>query len=285
MCAGGVAVETPFELVDEGLGARADPSQPAIVRGYVSALDPAVVGAAVARAARELGHLQAFGLRPIGELHTRVVHEEDWAEAWKQHFPVLHVGRRIVVVPTWREHEPAAGEVVIALDPGMAFGTGLHPTTGLCLAGIEAWADAGLLDGASMLDVGCGSGILGICAALLGAAEVLAVDTDPVAVQTTLDNAARNGIEGRLTACRGSLPLAESGQYDLVVANLVAGILVDLAEELVAVVRADGRLLLGGIFVDRDEEVARAFESAGARVVGRRRERDWVTLDLARDDR
>ena len=100
---------------------------------------------AVDAARSDLAHLQAFELRPIGELQTRVVHEEDWAEAWKEHFPVLRVGRRIVIRPTWRDHAAAPDDVVMSLDPGMAFGTGLHPTTRLCLALIEDLADRGLV--------------------------------------------------------------------------------------------------------------------------------------------
>src|SRR6185295_17841609 len=104
------------------------------------------------------------------------------------------VGRRLVIKPTWREYEARPGDVVLALDPGMAFGTGLHPTTRLCLVGMERLADAGRLDGARVLDVGCGSGILAIAAAKLGAAEVRGVDTDPIAIEATLANAARNGL-------------------------------------------------------------------------------------------
>jgi len=278
-----VAVEAAFELLDEGLAARLDPARPATVRGYVSGLDAGAARAAVAQVERELGHLQAFGLRPIGDVRTRVVHDEDWAEAWKEHFPVLRVGRRIVVRPTWRKHEADPDDVVISLDPGMAFGTGLHPTTRLCLAGIEAWADDGLLDGADVLDVGCGSGILGICAALLGAREVLGLDTDPLAVQAAEANAARNELEGAFAARRGSPPPAERRQFDLVQANLVAGILLQLATELREVVRPGGRLLASGIFVDREGEVAAAFESVGLRVVGRHSEGDWVALEAARE--
>ena len=179
---GMVSVEAPFDLVDEGLCARVDATRPVTVRAYLAAQH---AGDAVERARRDLGHLQAFGLRPIGELETRVVHEEDWAEAWKSHFPVLRVGRRLVIRPTWREHAAAPGDVVIALDPGMAFGTGLHPTTRLCLAAIEQLADDGGLAGKRVLDVGCGSGILGVAAALLGADSVRAVDTDPIAVEAT----------------------------------------------------------------------------------------------------
>src|SRR5207344_162822 len=150
---------------------------------HLRAGDPAAVERAVVEVTTALGHLQAFGLRPIGDLTTRVVHEADWAEAWKAHFPVLRVGRRIVIKPTWRRHRPQSDEVVIALDPGMAFGTGLHPTTRLCLAALERVADRGLVGGeaasasgsmadrgpgrvagpgaepVTALDVGCGSGI------------------------------------------------------------------------------------------------------------------------------
>ena len=142
---GGTTVEPAFELVDEGLGARLDPSRPAIVRAYMPSRDTGAARRAVEDIRIALGHLQAFGLRPIGELETRVVHEEDWAHAWKTHFPVLRVGRRLVIRPTWRRHRRAPDDVVLALDPGMAFGTGLHPTTRLCLAGIERWADEGRL--------------------------------------------------------------------------------------------------------------------------------------------
>ena len=135
----GRRVEPAFELVDEGLGARVDPSRPAMVRGLrAGARSGARPRPRSRRRPSALGHLQAFELRPIGELRTRVVHEEDWAEAWKAHFPVLRVGRRLVIRPTWRRHRAEPGDVVIALDPGMAFGTGLHPTTRLCLAGHRA---------------------------------------------------------------------------------------------------------------------------------------------------
>jgi ribosomal protein L11 methyltransferase len=256
------------------------------VRGYVSALDANRMRAAVEQVERDLGHLQAFGLGHIGELVTRLVHEEDWAEAWKQHFPVVSVGRRIVIVPTWRDHHPARDEIVLALDPGMAFGTGLHPTTRLCLAGLEALADDGLLAGANVLDVGCGSGILAICAGLFGAAHVHGIDTDPVAVEATLANAARNDLAALISVERGSLPLGAPAQFDLVLANLVAGVLVGLARQLGDVVRPGGRLLAGGIFADRESEVAEAFAASGMTVTSRRAETDWVTLELvARDER
>ncbi|MGZ3587706.1 MAG: 50S ribosomal protein L11 methyltransferase [Candidatus Limnocylindrales bacterium] len=296
---GGVTVEPAFELVDDGLGARIDPARPAVVRAYLPLRSgsgeasaegslEASAEAAVTQVRTALGHLQAFGLRPLGDLATRTVHEADWAAAWKVHFPVLHVGRRLVIRPTWRRHRPVGDEVVIALDPGMAFGTGLHPTTRLCLSGLEALADGGRLAGATVLDVGCGSGIHGLAALGLGAARVLGLDTDPLAVEATRANARRNRVARRVRAEVGSLP-APGGPYEVVVANLIASLLVTLTAALAAALRpGDGRpgrggvLLAGGIFRDREPEVRRGLAAAGLRILRRWDEGDWVTLEAER---
>ncbi len=275
---GGTTVEPAYDLVDEGLGARVDPSRPAVVRGYVPARDASAAQAAVAEVAEALGHLQAFGLRAIGDLRTRIVHEEDWASAWKAYFPVLRVGRRIVIRPTWRRHRREAEDVVIAMDPGMAFGTGLHPTTRLCLAALEPLADDGRLTGARVLDVGCGSGILAIAALRLGAASALGVDTDPIAIESTEANARRNGLTRRTRAWVGSLPSGEP-PFDVVLANLIAGVLVPLAPALRLEIADGGTLLASGIFIDREAEVRAAFAAAGLAVSHRLVEGDWVALE------
>ena len=253
VASGGTSVEPAFELVDEGLGARLDPSRPATVRAYVPARDRAAADRAVAEVAEALGHLQAFGLRPIGDLRTRIVREADWADAWKAYFPVMRIGRRVVIRPTWRRHRRAPDDVVLALDPGMAFGTGLHPTTRLCLAALEAVADRGALADTRVLDVGCGSGILAIAALKLGASTALGVDTDPIAIEASVANARRNALVRRLRAREGSLPTGEPA-FDVVLANLIAGLLVALA----------------------------AFERVGLAVVDRRAEGDWVALEAVR---
>ena len=279
---GGTTVEPAFDLVEEGLGARVDPTRPAVVRGYVPARDASAAEAAAARAAEALGHLQAFGLRTIGELRTRIVLEQDWADAWKAYFPVLRVGRRLVIRPTWRRHRRQPDDVVLALDPGMAFGTGLHPTTRLCLAALERFAEASRgIDGARVLDVGCGSGILAIAAVRLGAAQALGVDTDPIAIESTRANAARNRLGPRIEARVGSLPSGEP-PWDLVLANLIAGVLVSLAGELARELRAGGTLLASGIFEDRESEVRDAFSSVGLDVVERTAEGEWVALRAVR---
>lgn len=281
---GGTSVEPAFELVDEGLAARLDSARPATVRAYLPATDAGAARRAVEGAGAALGHLQAFGLRPIGDLTVSVVHESDWAHAWKRHFPVLRVGRRIVIRPTWRRHRRAPGEVVVALDPGMAFGTGLHPTTRLCLAGLERWADEGrLVPEARGLDVGVGSGILAITAVRLGLGSALGVDTDPIAIAATRQNAARNRVVRRVTAREGSLPSAQP-PFDLVLANLIASVLIALAGGLRAELRPGGRILASGIFVDRESDVRRAFEAGGLEVVRDEREGEWVALEAVRTD-
>jgi ribosomal protein L11 methyltransferase len=285
---GGTSVEPAFELVEEGLAARVDLERPARVRAYLPLTDVTAVRAAVARADRELGHLQAFGLRPIGDLSAALVREADWANAWKAHFPVLRVGRRIVIRPTWRRHRRQPGDVVLALDPGMAFGTGLHPTTRLCLAALESLADRGVLatgasDGrpARVLDVGSGSGILAIAAGLLGAAEVLAVDVDPIAVDASAANARRNRLGRVITVREGSAPSGEV-PFDVVLANLIASLLIRLADGLVEDVRPGGTLLASGIFENREREVTEAFAARGLHVRERRAEGEWVALELTR---
>jgi ribosomal protein L11 methyltransferase len=294
---GGTSVEPGFDLTDEGLGAVVDPTKPAIVRAYLPGLYPSGVRRAIAEATIALGHLQAFGLRPIGDLETRLVREADWAEAWKSHFPVLRVGRRLVIRPTWRRHRRQPDDVVLSLDPGMAFGTGLHPTTRLCLAALETLADEGRLAAGSrsgsdaaggralghtasvrVLDVGCGSGILAIAAGKLGARDLLGLDTDPIAVESTLANARLNGLTRRIRVRQGSVPTGEH-PFDLVLANLIASLLVHLAPDLRAELAPGGRILASGIFRDREGDVVAAFLAAGLQMGRRWAEEDWVALE------
>jgi ribosomal protein L11 methyltransferase len=275
----GTSVEPGFELTQDGLGARIDPNRPAMVRAYVPARDIAAAEHAAAIVTEALGHLQAFGLRPIGDVRTRLVDEADWAEAWKAHFNVLHLGRRLVIKPSWRRHRRTGDEVVIDLDPGMAFGTGLHPTTRLCLQALEERAASGPLGRA--LDVGCGSGILSIAAVRLGATRALGLDIDPIAIEATLANARHNRVGRRVRARGGTLP-SDEGPFDLVLANLVSGVLIEHAANLASELVPGGTLIASGIFIDREDDVRGALEGAGLRVTGRWQESDWVALGAVR---
>jgi ribosomal protein L11 methyltransferase len=161
----------------------------------------------------------------------------------------------------------------------MAFGTGLHPTTRLCLEALEARADRGPLG--RVLDVGCGSGILSIAAIKLGATRALGVDIDPIAIEATLANARHNRAGRRIRAREGSVPSGE-GPFDTLLANLIAGILVELAPHLAAEVVPGGTLVASGIFIDREADTRAALEAAGFGLVGRRQEADWVAFEAVR---
>ncbi len=219
-----------------------------------------------------LWHLSQIYPLPAPEF--RELAEDDWANAWKKHYHVLRIGQRIVVRPSWQEHERQPDEVVIELDPGMAFGTGLHPTTRLCLQALEEH----LKPGAKVLDLGTGSGILAIAAAKLGAGSVLALDNDPVAVKAARSNVQSNGVQNLVAVEHGSLDKATEG-FDLVLVNILARVIIELADQgLADRVRPTGLLIAAGIIEEQEAEVAAALREHGLEIVERRQEKDWVTL-------
>lgn len=193
-----------------------------------------------------------------GEITVRFVAEEDWATAWKQYFKPQKIGERIVVKPTWEEYDAAPGDVVIQIDPGMAFGTGLHATTRLCLAGLERY----VTPGASVADVGTGSGILAVAAILLGAEKAVAVDNDPLAVRIAAENVALNGVAARVNVYEAAS--APPGQFDIVVANILAHIILALAAPLFAATKPGGVLITSGILAGASAvQVAAGLTKAG----------------------
>lgn len=219
-----------------------------------------------------LWHLSQIYPLPAPEF--RELAEDDWANAWKKHYHVLRIGQRIVVRPSWQEHERQPDEVVIELDPGMAFGTGLHPTTRLCLQALEEH----LKPGAKVLDLGTGSGILAIAAAKLGAGSVLALDNDPVAVKAARSNVQSNGVQNLVAVEHGSLDKATE-EFDLVLVNILARVIIELADQgLADRVRPTGLLIAAGIIEEQEAEVAAALREHGLEIVERRQEKDWVTL-------
>ncbi|MFQ5855767.1 MAG: 50S ribosomal protein L11 methyltransferase [Anaerolineae bacterium] len=215
-------------------------------------------------------------LYPIPAPHIRELAEEDWAEAWKKGYSVQHIGRRVVVVPSWEPYTARDDEIVLRLDPGMAFGTGLHPTTQLCLLALEAWVRAG----DRVLDVGTGSGILAIAAAKLGATQVIGVDLDPVAVQVARDNVRLNEVADRVEVEEGSLEPLDLVPHsqDRIVVNILADVIIELTPALVTCLDRAGTLIVSGILEGYADSVVEAFESAGLHVMERWQDKDWVAL-------
>ena len=212
----------------------------------------------------------------MSPLTQRVIEEREWADAWKEHFHPLRVGRRLVVAPSWRKYRASEGDVVIRLDPGMAFGTGHHPTTRMCMEQVEALVEPGM----EVLDAGCGSGILSIAAALLGARRAFGLDVEEAAVPVARANAAENGVAVVVSAAVGSLPHPEvrDGGYDLVLANISAKVVMELAGPLSAAAKPGGALVLSGFLLKDEEAVRSAYAGEGGAVDGRREDGDWVTL-------
>lgn len=256
------------------LSAREDPTAPYEITAHIP--EDEAAPAAVEATERLLWHLQAFGLRPVGELQVRSVGDADWIDAWKAGYVPQRIGR-VVIVPSWLDESVGPDEVSLRLDPGMAFGTGLHPTTRGCLTLLQEISPMPSV----VLDVGSGSGILALAALRLGAEQAVCYDTDPLAVEATLANAAANDLADGVTARAGSLPPKPAGEpYRLVVANLVAAVLIELAEALAAHTAPRGMLMASGIIEGRAHEVLAALTAAGFVLERRLDDGEWVSLRL-----
>ncbi|MXZ20396.1 MAG: 50S ribosomal protein L11 methyltransferase [Caldilineaceae bacterium SB0665_bin_25] len=250
-----------------------------VVKTY---LKPGPRGRRIQRKIEEgLWHLRL--LYPMPEPVVRTVKEEDWAHAWKRHYKPMRIGRRVLLTPAWEKPEPLPDDLVVRLEPGMAFGTGLHPTTRLCVAALEEW----VRPGDSFLDVGTGSGVLAIVAAKLGARPVWATDIDPLAIRAASENALRNGIALApeiLHIQQGSIPAGQPGRFQVVAANILAEVLVGLFDgtydtvSLAEPLAPGGRLILSGILEEKSEIVLSAAARYGLKEVERTQEADWVAL-------
>lgn len=224
----------------------------------------------------DLGVRLVAHVSSVTGLEEREIDEVEWQEAWKSHFDVLHIGKRIVIKPTWRDYEPRKGDAIVRLDPGMAFGTGHHPTTRMCLEQMELM----MKPGADVLDVGCGSGILSIAAASLGARVVTGLEIDSVAVTVAKQNVRENGARHVVHVRQGSLPneAVSPHAYDLAVANISAKVVSEISADLVKALRPGGIILASGILKEQANGPREALAAAGARLRDDVVDGDWATL-------
>ena len=268
---GGVAVEQPGGFnPDEG------ESPPVPDRVVVKTYLPDDPTTDHRRSQIDVGVRLVAHLAPLTELRERRVSRDEWQNSWKEFFHVLRVGERIVICPTWREYEPKPEEIIVNLDPGMAFGTGHHPTTRMCLEFIEQT----VTPGDRVLDLGCGSGILSIAAVKLGAERAVGFEIDPVAVKAGLANIALNRSDDAIELVHGTLPSpkAPARSFDFVLANISALVVTDLAEQLVESLAPGGKLLVSGVIEKHLDGVTDALTAHGATIGRQQIDGDWVAL-------
>jgi ribosomal protein L11 methyltransferase len=269
----GVSIEQNGIMPESWDDGDAPPVESLTVRAYLPADERLEDGQLQLETA--LGHMSL--MYPMPRPVYRTVDEEDWANAWKAHYHPVRIGQRIVIRPIWVPMELAPDDVELALDPGMAFGTGTHPTTQLCLLGLEENMKPGL----RVLDLGTGSGILAIAAAKLGAAEVLGLDNDPVAIPVAQQNIDQNGMADKITVQTGSLEsvLHSARRFDLVVVNILARIIIEMCRQgLGQTVRPGGWAMFSGIIDEQADDVEAALRLTGLEPRYRRQMNDWVLI-------
>jgi ribosomal protein L11 methyltransferase len=267
---GGVAIESEREGEE-----AARPETPVIIRAYL----PADERLEARRSEIEAGLWHLGMIRPLPAAVYQEVAERDWAEAWKVHYHPIRIGRRLLILPAWLP-SPDASRLSIVLDPGMAFGTGTHPSTQLCLAALEDYVQPG----DEVIDLGCGSGILSIAAVRLGARRVRALDIDPLAVRITRENAERNGVAAQIAVRAGSLDdLLKSSEPlpDHLVANILAPVLDEMARQgMSRAVRPGGTVILAGVLAEQAEPLEATCLEHGFDRIELRAAGDWRALVL-----
>ena len=223
--------------------------------------------------------LESEGITP--QIEIVGVNVEDWANSWKKYYTTLHIGKRTVIVPMWEEYEAKEGEIVVKMDPGMAFGTGSHETTRLVIELLEKYTKQGV----RMLDVGCGSGILAICASKLGAGECKAYDIDPIAVKVANENIVESGQENITCEVSDLLKQVDldGGKYDLICANIVADIIIRMTPDIGRFMKDDCVLLCSGIIRERADDVIAKLNEYALKVVERIDDNGWCALAVMKN--
>ena len=213
-----------------------------------------------------------------GKVDVNIVDDQDWANEWKKYFKPFRLGKKLVIKPSWESYDAAKGDVVLEIDPGMAFGTGTHETTQLCLMMIED----NVKEGSSVIDVGCGTGILAISAALLGASNVLAIDRDPACIIASKRNIERNGVADSVTAVEGDLLKEKDCRADMIIINIIADVIIGFLEQAGRFLNDDGVIICSGIIRDRINDIHESVEKNGFKVMDERTAGEWAAMLLKR---
>lgn len=223
---------------------------------------------------REIGRLDlGFDIGSLRLEHSSV-HEQDWAENWKKYYKPFRAGEHLVIKPSWEPYQEQPGDLVLELDPGMAFGTGTHETTFMCMQQLEKY----VRPGCRAIDVGCGSGILALAAAKLGAGDVLAIDLDELAVKVAAENTQKNGLSQTVRVVHGDLLEQREEQADVIVANIIADVICFLCGPAKKHLLPGGVFICSGIIREREDDVQRALAAAGYTVCNRLEKGEWVCL-------
>lgn len=213
---------------------------------------------------KRVGKLEEFGLeKGKGIVTIREIDDEDWGNAWKKYYKPEKIGDKVVIKPTWEEYSAKAGEVIVELDPGMAFGTGTHETTIMCVKLLEKYVKSG----STVFDVGCGSGILGITAAKLNAGRVVCVDIDELSCKVSKENAEMNKVDDRLDIRCGNLLNVVSGKADVIIANIIADIIISFSKDAMSFLNKGGIFISSGIIRDRRDDVLEKLRAEGFKVL------------------
>jgi ribosomal protein L11 methyltransferase len=273
-----IAVETPRDsaeavgaaLLDIGsAGYRESGASPMVLGGFLPVTD--ALESALDRLRERLASLPEAGLPPTTGITLRYVEEADWANEWKKYFTPLEIGKRLLIAPSWEVVDPACDRVVVELDPGMAFGTGGHPTTRLCLAALEDYVTPGCM----LADIGTGSGILAIAAARLGATTVLATDIDSLPRKIARENVERNGLGDTIRVLEMDEFDEAARDCDVIVANIIAQTIIEIAASVRPRLKPGGVFLASGIVEERLPEVLDAIEAAGFALIETREDEVW----------
>lgn len=244
----------------------------AVVKAYFNQDDK--IDELVSYVQSKLKELDSMGI-DIGEgkIFTNAVYEEDWANEWKKYYRPIRLGKKLVIKPIWEEYQPDTDDIIVELDPGMAFGTGTHETTMMCVEYLEKYVKPG----DTIYDIGTGSGILAISASKLGAKEVVGVDLDEVAVDSARENVKFNKIDNVLIK-HGDLVEVIDGKADIIVANIIADVVIHLTKIIRPFLKKDGIFISSGIIRDRKEDVLNALKSSGFEILEVRETGEWVAV-------